>query len=303
MAAVDNVTTMEMEEIEQMIREMADDDDDSDEVEENEKPPSVKKTRGQQKVKLEKMTNPKQLGVTYAKRRGGLCKKADAIAGLTGAEVGLVVFSPTGKPFTYGSPDADTIIDRYIAGSDYGSTSQNPVARRVRKLEGELGRVMGEVETEKKRRLELRKQRKEMQMQSKMWWAAPYHRFHKNQQEWFKTSLERMHTELASLTLMPSQQSQNNQVLDNDASNITTDDNANNYAPQIDQSLMMMPAVMDDDTQTSLNPFVYQNQIQSMLDGNYAMMPAPGLPPLPDELYNWNGEYMGGFGGAATGYY
>ncbi|GAU51874.1 hypothetical protein TSUD_416590 [Trifolium subterraneum] len=45
----------------------------------------------------------------------GLFKKASELCTLCGVDVALVVFSPSGKTFSYGHPNVDTIIDRYLS--------------------------------------------------------------------------------------------------------------------------------------------------------------------------------------------
>ncbi|XP_028792882.1 agamous-like MADS-box protein AGL62 [Neltuma alba] len=72
-----------------------------------------KKTKGQQKIEVKPMDDAKKRSVTFTKRRAGLFKKADQLCALTGAEVALMVISPGGKPFTFGSPAVDAVIARY----------------------------------------------------------------------------------------------------------------------------------------------------------------------------------------------
>ena len=52
--------------------------------------------------------------VTFSKRRTGLFKKANELATLCGAEVAIVVFSPGGKPFSFGHPTVDSVSDRFL---------------------------------------------------------------------------------------------------------------------------------------------------------------------------------------------
>lgn len=58
---------------------------------------------GRGKVEIKKIENTTSRQVTFSKRRGGLLKKAHELAVLCDAEVGLVVFSSTGKLFEYAS--------------------------------------------------------------------------------------------------------------------------------------------------------------------------------------------------------
>lgn len=55
--------------------------------------------------------------MTFSKRRRGLFKKAEELSILCDAEVGLVVFSATGKLFQFASTSMKQIIDRYNSHS------------------------------------------------------------------------------------------------------------------------------------------------------------------------------------------
>lgn len=56
-----------------------------------------------QKIKIKKIDNVAARQVTFSKRRRGLFKKAEELSVLCDAEVGLIVFSATGKLFDYAS--------------------------------------------------------------------------------------------------------------------------------------------------------------------------------------------------------
>ncbi|RZC15831.1 MADS-box protein JOINTLESS [Glycine soja] len=53
------------------------------------------------KIKIKKIDNITARQVTFSKRRRGLFKKAEELSVLCDAEVGLIVFSSTGKLFDY----------------------------------------------------------------------------------------------------------------------------------------------------------------------------------------------------------
>jgi len=62
---------------------------------------SWKMTRA--KIKIKKIDNITARQVTFSKRRRGLFKKAEELSVLCDADVGLIVFSSTGKLFEYSS--------------------------------------------------------------------------------------------------------------------------------------------------------------------------------------------------------
>lgn len=53
--------------------------------------------------------------VTFSKRRNGLFKKATDLATLCGLEIAIVVFSPGGKAFSFGNPNVEEVVDRYLS--------------------------------------------------------------------------------------------------------------------------------------------------------------------------------------------
>ncbi|XP_061372059.1 MADS-box protein SVP-like isoform X1 [Gastrolobium bilobum] len=65
------------------------------------------------KIKIKKIDNITARQVTFSKRRRGLFKKAEELSVLCDADVGLIVFSATGKLFDYGSSSTKDIITRY----------------------------------------------------------------------------------------------------------------------------------------------------------------------------------------------
>ncbi|XP_061350063.1 MADS-box protein AGL24-like isoform X2 [Gastrolobium bilobum] len=65
------------------------------------------------KIKIKKIDNVTARQVTFSKRRRGIFKKAEELSVLCDAEVGLVIFSATGKLFEYPSSSMKDIITRY----------------------------------------------------------------------------------------------------------------------------------------------------------------------------------------------
>ncbi|XP_070057927.1 MADS-box transcription factor 23-like [Nicotiana tomentosiformis] len=67
--------------------------------------------RGKIEIKMIDNTNSRQ--VTFSKRRQGLMKKAKELAILCDAEVGVLVFSNTGKLYQFASSSMENILSRY----------------------------------------------------------------------------------------------------------------------------------------------------------------------------------------------
>ncbi|RVW40805.1 Agamous-like MADS-box protein AGL15 [Vitis vinifera] len=58
---------------------------------------------GRGKIEIKKIENANSRQVTFSKRRVGLLKKASELAILCDAQVGVIIFSNTGKLFEFSS--------------------------------------------------------------------------------------------------------------------------------------------------------------------------------------------------------
>ncbi|KAL7236319.1 hypothetical protein ACSBR1_019569 [Camellia fascicularis] len=74
-----------------------------------------RKSKGRQKITMTKMENESNLQVTFSKRRSGLFKKASELSILCGADVGIMVFTPSKKAYSFGYPTVDMIINRFLS--------------------------------------------------------------------------------------------------------------------------------------------------------------------------------------------
>ncbi|XP_077234076.1 MADS-box transcription factor 23-like [Tasmannia lanceolata] len=68
---------------------------------------------GRGKIVIRRIDNSTSRQVTFSKRRNGLLKKAKELAILCDAEVGLIIFSSTGKLYDFSSTSMKSVIDRY----------------------------------------------------------------------------------------------------------------------------------------------------------------------------------------------
>eukprot|EP01018_Ginkgo_biloba_P006439 Gb_28587 [translate_table: standard] len=69
---------------------------------------------GRGKIKLKKIENTVNRQVTFAKRKGGLLKKARELSILCAAEVALIIFSTTGRLFEFSSSSMKETLKRYL---------------------------------------------------------------------------------------------------------------------------------------------------------------------------------------------
>ncbi|KAF7826595.1 agamous-like MADS-box protein AGL62 [Senna tora] len=132
---------------------------------------------GRQKIPIEKIPKKSNLQVTFSKRRSGLFKKASELCTLCGVEIALVVFSPANKAFSFGHPEVEPIIDRYLARNleQLLSVSENRRRNsnniRIQDLNTHLTQVLDQLEIEKKQGKELDQMLKAGQRQ--FWWERP----------------------------------------------------------------------------------------------------------------------------------
>ncbi|KAK6805569.1 hypothetical protein RDI58_003354 [Solanum bulbocastanum] len=152
---------------------------------------------GRQKIKIAKIEIKNHLQVTFSKRRSGLFKKASELCILCGVEIAIIVFSPARKVFSFGHPNVESIIDRFLTRNN---SNNNPIANNsvqlveahrnasVRGLNLQLTQILGEVEIEKKRGESLDQMRKTSQ--SQYWWEAPISQLDLQELEQLKDSME-----------------------------------------------------------------------------------------------------------------
>ncbi|XP_004496858.1 agamous-like MADS-box protein AGL62 [Cicer arietinum] len=154
-----------------------------------------RKSRGRQKIEMKKMSNENNLQVTFSKRRSGLFKKASELCTLCGAEVVLIVFSPSDKVFSFGHPNVDSVIGRYLSRVplQHNGTMQFIETHRnanVRGLNETLTQVNNQLDIEKKHGDELSHLRKTIEAQ--FWWACPIDVMNRAQLELFKKALQEL---------------------------------------------------------------------------------------------------------------
>ncbi|XP_072991496.1 MADS-box transcription factor 23-like isoform X3 [Typha latifolia] len=68
---------------------------------------------GRGKIEIRRIDNSTSRQVTFSKRRSGLLKKARELAILCDADVGVIIFSSTGRLYDFASSSMNSIIDRY----------------------------------------------------------------------------------------------------------------------------------------------------------------------------------------------
>ncbi|KAE7996230.1 hypothetical protein FH972_000969 [Carpinus fangiana] len=162
----------------------------------------TKKTKGRQKIEMKKIEDLDDRLITFSKRRSGIYKKASELATLCGAEVAVVVFSPSGKPFSFGHPSVESVANRFLKKNtpESGDTTHPLVEahRRVRisELNQNYCELVSQLEAERERGKALQKVTKARG--SKGWWEAPVENLSFQELQEMNKSLEELHRNLLS---------------------------------------------------------------------------------------------------------
>lgn len=99
---------------------------------------------GRGKIEIKKIENVNSRQVTFSKRRTGLLKKAKELAILCDADVGVIIFSSTGKLYEFSSSRMEQIIARYNNKSPDTSelpSIENDAAPEVDALKMEIAKL------------------------------------------------------------------------------------------------------------------------------------------------------------------
>ncbi|KAF3434538.1 hypothetical protein FNV43_RR21623 [Rhamnella rubrinervis] len=148
---------------------------------------------------MAKIPKKNNLQVTFSKRRSGIFKKASELCTLCGVEIAIVVFSPAKKPFSFGHPEVESIINRFLSPRSSSSASLTSLMANsglnnqrvlVQELNVELTQLLNQLETEKKREGELEKMREAGR--SQRWWENPIDKMGLEEVELLKSSMEEL---------------------------------------------------------------------------------------------------------------
>ncbi|KAL5773674.1 hypothetical protein ACOSQ2_013598 [Xanthoceras sorbifolium] len=117
---------------------------------------SSKKTRGKQKISIKRIENEEDKMITFSKRRSGIYKKASELVTLTGAEVGVMMFSPSGKLYSFGHPSIEVVSNRCMGLSQLTNDNTDILIEahrqvRIAQLNQYHNGLLRQLDTEKER--------------------------------------------------------------------------------------------------------------------------------------------------------
>ncbi|GAB4838423.1 hypothetical protein Ancab_027957 [Ancistrocladus abbreviatus] len=153
---------------------------------------TVKKGKGRQRLEMVKLEKENHLQVTFSKRRSGLFKKASELCTLCGAEAAIIIFSPGQKPFSFGHPSVDVVVDRYMATNPFTNIGANSAhhSATLDELNMEFDLCNDELQFERKRSEALNEMKKATYGQ--FWWEAPVEELGLQQLEELKVAMEEL---------------------------------------------------------------------------------------------------------------
>ncbi|KAL6560746.1 hypothetical protein OROGR_004305 [Orobanche gracilis] len=124
-----------------------------------------KRSLGRKKIEIKKIENTNSRQVTFSKRRVGLFKKASELCILSGAEIAIVVHSLGKRVFSFGHPNADAVIERFLGNGevDVAARGGQAHAADARDYNRHYSDVCRELEAERKRN-------EVMEVASGRWW-------------------------------------------------------------------------------------------------------------------------------------
>ncbi|XP_019155909.1 PREDICTED: agamous-like MADS-box protein AGL61 [Ipomoea nil] len=157
-----------------------------------------KKTRGRQRIPMQRIEKAGDRFATFSKRRKGFYKKATELCWLSGCDIGIVLTSPTGKLFSYFNPSPESIARRLFNRTENaGGEISLAVDGHSRRQVNELYEMMDGVEA----RMEGLNQRSKVLDQSipsNTWWDTPVDEFSLEDVERCQAFLAEMQTQVSA---------------------------------------------------------------------------------------------------------
>ncbi|XP_027108199.1 MADS-box protein SOC1 isoform X1 [Coffea eugenioides] len=98
------------------------------------------------KTQMRRIENATSRQVTFSKRRNGLLKKAFELSVLCDAEVALIIFSPRGKLYEFGSSSMKEIIERYQKHAKDVRANNPSAEQNMQQLKQETASMVKKIE-------------------------------------------------------------------------------------------------------------------------------------------------------------
>ncbi|KAL3739774.1 hypothetical protein ACJRO7_021104 [Eucalyptus globulus] len=160
-----------------------------------------RQTRGRQRNEMREIEKMEEKLVTFSKRKSGIYKKASELITLCGSEVGIVTFSPAGKPYSFSHPSIESIANRFHNQNPAQNEGVDTLVESHRRLRfGELSQrhdeLVHQVKADKAQGKVL-KQKTEARS-GEGWWEAPMDGLNLEELRQMKARMEELRRNLKS---------------------------------------------------------------------------------------------------------
>ncbi|XP_030446038.2 agamous-like MADS-box protein AGL29 [Syzygium oleosum] len=173
-----------------------------------------RRTRGHRRTEMRQVENEQDKLTTFSKRRFGIYKKASELVTLCGLEVGVAIFSPTGRPYSFAHPSIDSIANRFLNQNDPQIDGADTLVESYRRLRmNELNQQHDELVNQVKadKALGKRLKRRTEERDSEGWWEAPIEQLNLEELEQMKARMLELRGNLRSSIPLRNQGESSNQ--------------------------------------------------------------------------------------------
>ncbi|KAI6705577.1 hypothetical protein NL676_008539 [Syzygium grande] len=181
-----------------------------------------RRTRGHRRTEMRQVENEQDKLTTFSKRRFGIYKKASELVTLCGSEVGVAIFSPTGRPYSFAHPSIDSIANRFLNQNDLQIDGANTLVESYRQLRiNELNQQHDELVNQVKadKALGKRLKRRTEERDGEGWWEAPIEQLNLEELEQMKARMLELRGNLRSSIPLQNQGESSNHRNDPSATN------------------------------------------------------------------------------------
>jgi SRF-type transcription factor (DNA-binding and dimerisation domain) len=127
-------------------------------------------SQGRKKIEMKKIESEEARHVCFSKRRIGVFTKASELSTMCGAQVAVVVYSPSGTPYSFGSPSVDSVVDSFLAQSPVRAPPNPNIQCVINSLSKEYMEASAKLTAEKRKKAMLDERVKEASKSKEFEW-------------------------------------------------------------------------------------------------------------------------------------
>ncbi|XP_051141356.1 agamous-like MADS-box protein AGL61 [Andrographis paniculata] len=132
---------------------------------------AARQTRGRQIIPMQQIENRNDMYATFTKRRHGLYNKASELSTLCGVDIGIIIFSPTGNPYSFFQSSMESVLERFRNPNQPMSNESQLLDAQSRNRMRQLNQQLDEILESKDELKEKDKQLDEVDdTRPKGWW-------------------------------------------------------------------------------------------------------------------------------------